>query len=114
MKTIIAGSRTIENYRLVENAAKECGWKITEVVNGLARGVDSLGGKWAKENKIPVKEFPAEWGTFGKRAGFIRNEQMAKYADALILIWDGESRGSSMMLQIAKATGLKIYEYKIE
>ena len=93
MKTIIAGSRTIQNYSLIEESVKACGWKITEVVNGLARGVDALGGRWAKEHDVSIKEFPADWDKYGKRAGFLRNEQMAKYAEALILVWDGESRG---------------------
>lgn len=114
MITIIAGSRTILNPRLVENAAKDCGWNITEVVNGLAHGVDELGGQWAKKNKIKIKEFPANWEKFGRKAGFLRNEQMANYAEALILIWDGESKGSKMMLDLAKKKGLKIFEKKLD
>lgn len=110
MKTIIAGSRTIENALLVRDAALDCGWNITEVVCGKARGVDTLGEAWAVEYSVPVRFFPADWNKHGKRAGFLRNTEMAEYGEALILIWDGKSRGSKMMLDIAKRKGLKIYE----
>src|SRR3990172_1005722 len=110
MRTIIAGSRSIQNLRLVEEATKECGWTISEVVSGRANGVDRLGEKWAKTNGIQIKGFPANWGLHGKSAGYKRNVDMGNYAEALILVWDGSSRGSKMMLDIAKAKGIKIYE----
>ena len=114
MKTIIAGSRTIENYKLVEDAVNKCGWKPTIVVSGCARGVDKLGEEWASNHGKVIEKYPADWDKYGKRAGFLRNERMADNAEALILIWDGESKGSQMMLSIAKKKGLKIYEFKLE
>lgn len=74
-------------------------------------GVDTLGKEWARLHEIPVKFFYADWNTHGKAAGPIRNEEMASYADALILVWDGKSRGSGDMLQRAKAHELIIYEH---
>jgi len=81
-----------------------------EIVSGRARGIDILGERYAKENNLKLKLFPADWDQYGKRAGYLRNKQMAEYADALILIWDGKSRGSQMMLELAKQYKLKIYE----
>lgn len=52
MRTIVAGSRSILNFSLVEKAAKDCGWEITEVVSGTANGVDRLGERWAREHKF--------------------------------------------------------------
>lgn len=69
-----------------------------------------MGEQWAKSESITVKEFPADWDTYGRPAGQIRNRAMAKYADALILIWDGVSRGSAGMLRYAKELGLEIFE----
>ena len=66
----------------------------------MAAGVDTLGEEWAKENNIPVDYFPANWETHGRAAGQIRNKKMAARADALLLIWDGKSRGSRSMLNI--------------
>lgn len=101
MKVIIAGSRHMpfSMFHLIDEAVKKSNFQVTEVVCGLARGADMFGGKWAVNNSIPVKTFPADWDEYGKAAGPIRNQQMAEYADALIVfIWDG-SRGSADMLK---------------
>ena len=114
MKVIIAGSRTISNRGLIRQAMDDSEFKIDEAVCGMARGVDSEARWIAMFRGIPVKEFPANWGLYGKRAGHIRNAQMADYADALILIWDGKSRGSANMLNTARDKGLLIFERVVE
>jgi YspA, cpYpsA-related SLOG family len=121
MRTIIAGSRTITDAKLVlekggllDAAVAESGFKITSVVCGLADGMDMLGWYYALFKNLPVAEFPADWAKHGKAAGPIRNEEMAKNADALILIWDGKSRGSANMLATAQKHGLKIFNHIIE
>lgn len=108
LKVIIAGSRTITDYNEVHLAVQRSGFNISEVVCGMARGVDSLGKIYAENNNIPIAQFPALWDTYGKQAGFMRNEEMAKYADALILVWDGRSKGSQHMLNLAKKYNLSI------
>lgn len=116
MKTIIAGSRNHVTYDEVLQAMIECPWtfEITEVVSGKARGVDTMGEQWAKENNIPIKEFPADWKKFGKKAGYIRNIEMADYSDALICVWDGVSKGSFHMINIAKEKGLRVFVHNIK
>lgn len=110
MRTIIAGSRTISDLRLLEDVIKDSGFIITEVLCGGARGVDDLGRKWAGNgNLIPVKMFPANWEKYGKCAGIIRNIEMAKNADALIALWDGQSRGTQHMITVAKRRNLQIH-----
>lgn len=109
MKTIIAGSRTITNMLEVELACGESEFFITEVVCGGAAGVDQLGNDWARARKIPVKHFPADWRTHGKSAGPIRNRQMAEYAEALIAVHDGKSRGTKNMIEEATKRGLKVF-----
>lgn len=113
MKTIIAGPRDYEDYVSLLVAIHASGFKITEVVSGRARGVDTMGERWAKENGIPIKMFPADWNKFGKSAGPKRNKQMAEYADAAIVLWDGVGRGSGSMARIAKALRLKLFVYGI-
>ncbi len=98
MKVIIAGSRNIDDYKLVAQAMKRCGYTVTEVVCGMATGIDKQGEVWARANNIPVKEMPADWYRHGKAAGPIRNREMALYADAAVVIWDGKSRGSRNMI----------------
>lgn len=76
---------------------------ITSVVCGMAPGVDMLGREWAISKGIDVIEFPADWVRDGKLvAGALRNQRMAEYADALILIWNGVSSGSRDMLKRAR------------
>ncbi len=115
MKIIIAGSRTITDYYIVKNAinVSNTAIKATEIVCGMASGVDLLGKRWAEENNIPIKEFPADWERFGKSAGYKRNEEMAEYADALLAIWDKKSRGTKHMIDLARKHGLKIYIFRL-
>ena len=108
MKTIIAGSRNITDYTLVEAAVKESGFEITEVVSGAARGVDRLGEVWADQHQIVYRQFKADWNTHGKAAGFIRNQEMADYAEALVAVWNG-SRGTKDMITRATNRGLKVH-----
>lgn len=114
MKVIIAGSRDIDDYSLVERAVEKSGFEITEVVSGGARGVDFLGEQWALNNNVQTTAFPAQWAAYGRAAGHMRNEKMAQYADALIAVWDGKSSGTRNMIENAKKRGLKVFVYKVE
>lgn len=103
MKAIIAGSRNYNNYVYLKQQVDyfrehQFDAKITEIVSGGARGVDSMGERYAAENDISLKIFPADWNKHGKAAGHIRNRQMADYADILIAVWDGESKGTKNMI----------------
>ena len=109
MKTIIAGSRTVQDYALVTAAIAEAGWHPTLVISGTAPGVDKLGELWARRNNIPIKRFPANWMRYGRAAGYLRNCNMAEHAEALIAVWDGKSRGTSSMIEIATERGLSVY-----
>jgi hypothetical protein len=99
MKVIIAGSRSVDDYSLIVQAVERSGYNITEVVCGCAVGIDRLGEQWARANNIPIKEMPADWNRNGKAAGPIRNREMAEYADAAIVVWDGKSPGSRNMVE---------------
>lgn len=109
MKTIIAGGRNIHNYNIAA-AVERSGFIITEILEGGATGIDRLAGEYALANSIPLEVVPADWIKNGRAAGPIRNAHMASLADALILIWDGESKGSASMLREAKFLGLKIHQ----
>lgn len=99
LKLVIAGSRGITDYTILCNAIAQSDFSdITEVVSGCARGVDTLGERWAKSANVPIKEFRADWGRFGRGAGKYRNSDMADYCDAAIILWDGESKGTLDMI----------------
>ncbi len=114
MRTIIAGSRHINDEAVVLAAAEAAPWEITEVVCGGAAGVDSIGAKLARERNVPVKMFPADWGKHGRAAGPIRNREMADYAQALVAVWDGLSRGTKNMIDEARARGLTVHVHQVD
>jgi hypothetical protein len=109
-KLIVAGSRDFNDYELLksklDNAKKHFG--VFEVVSGKARGADSLGERYAQENNLPIAEFPADWGTHGKKAGFLRNADMAEYADGCVVFWDGISKGTQHMINLAKEKEIQL------
>jgi hypothetical protein len=105
MKLIIAGSRDLlVDADFVEQAIKFFRLDVKEVVSGGGGLVDEAGEDWShwhleKEPKV----FRANWQQEGIAAGPIRNSKMAEYSDALLLIWDGSSKGSlSMKKEMAK------------
>ena len=109
MKTIIAGSRTVVDYGVLLEAVVHAPFAITTVISGGARGVDKLGELYAAASRIPLMVRPADWESHGRRAGFIRNIEMAQSAEALIAVWDGVSRGTKHMIEEAKKHGLTVY-----
>lgn len=121
MITIIAGPRDFFRYGALVRAIYELPWKITEVVHGAASGVDTLAKRWARENGIPSKPFPADWNSYGKAAGPIRNNLMAKYGEALLalqynteIVSEGKrGQGTQNMIEIATTMELTTYIYRI-
>lgn len=117
MKLIIAGSRDIDlSYDELFNIIDKFNilYDIKEVVCGEAKGVDSNGHDFAKKHGIMIKSFPADWAKYGGLAGPRRNREMAVYADALLIIWDGRSRGSANMKARMKGMGKTIFEVVME
>jgi hypothetical protein len=118
MRTIIAGSRNITDYSIVLKAIRESvkvgGLRPTCIISGGARGPDKLGERFAREFEFPVEVYKADWDKYGKRAGYLRNEEMAKVADALIAIWDGVSNGTRHMIALAKKYKVRTYVYRVE
>lgn len=116
MRTIVAGSRTIDRYSYVASAIAEAPWAITEILSGGARGVDEFGEAYAHLNKIPVRIMVDHWNTtdsFDPAEGIQRNIRMVKNADALVAVWDGKSRGTAHMIEIAKEKGLLVHVKKV-
>ena len=102
MKLAIIGSRGFDDYDLLVNELQPYKNKITLVVSGGARGADTLGERWANDNNIETLIFLADWEKHGKRAGFIRNEDIIKNCDVCIAFWDGISKGTKHSLSLCK------------
>jgi len=129
LKVIGAGPRELTDYSIVEQAIKDSGFEIAEIVHGDCRGADKLFQKWAENNKVKFTKFPAEWTNlsqpgaiiksrynqwkkvdekYNANAGFYRNQEMADYADALIAI-GGDTPGTGDMIEKAKKAGLQLF-----
>ncbi|MEW6505502.1 MAG: DUF2493 domain-containing protein [Chloroflexota bacterium] len=113
MKVIIAGSRWIADIALIMEAIDQSGYVIDEIVSGGAKGPDTLAIQTAQRQGIRCRVFPADWGKHGRAAGPIRNRQMAEYADALIAIWDGVSKGTGHMIALMEARDKAVFVYRV-
>ena len=133
-KLIVAGSRTIGQgfYSPIESernqavlvisdimtriqaflSQEDINWWDVEIVSGRAKGPDTFGEWWALSHGSAIKFFPVDW-KLGPKAGFIRNEQMGDYADALIAFWDGKSGGTKHMIEYMMKLGKPIRVYFI-
>lgn len=109
MKLIVAGGREFKDYQLLKKTLDSVKSDITEIVSGNASGADSLGEKYAKETGVDIIIMPANWTKHKRSAGYIRNQKMAKYADALVAFWDQKSSGTKHMIDLAKSNNLKVW-----
>lgn len=113
MKVIIAGTRYLDLY--IHQFRKlwtddMLNLDISEVVCGDAPGVDTLGRIWAESEDILVVKFPADWHTYGKKAGILRNQEMGHYADALVAFPSkSKSKGTYHMIKFMSALGKPVY-----
>lgn len=110
MKVIIAGGRNFNDY---QELCRVCDYTLSEytdieIVSGTANGADKYGEMYANQNGYSIKQFPADWNKFGRSAGYKRNKQMSEYADVLIAFWDGKSKGTKYMIDLAKLANLKV------
>ena len=108
---IVAGSRSFGNYALLKeklNAIlkeKKTTHQV-QIISGGAAGADKLGEIYAKEHDLDLKLFPANWQLHGNKAGYIRNTEMARHAQAVVVFWDGKSSGTRHMIKTAHKLNL--------
>ena len=109
---IVAGGRDFNNYELLkaklDSLLRSKKPEDVVIVSGTARGADTLGERYARERGYKVWQFYPDWDRLGKRAGFVRNTEMADHSDALVAFHDGCSRGTAQMIDTAKEKGLAV------
>lgn len=116
MRVIIAGGRDFNDMEFLQKSFKKVflrRYMVSSIISGGARGADKLGEAFAEKFQIPLVIIEAEWDKYGKSAGYRRNAEMAEVGDFLIAFWDGESRGTKHMIDIAKKKGipLQVFNY---
>lgn len=118
IRVIVAGTRDFNDFFSVEKILMgyfelhQLHRADVEIVSGGARGADKLGEKFANKYGCKLTKFPADWEYYGKSAGYIRNEQMAKYASesngVLFAFWNGVSKGTKHMIELAGKYNLDV------
>lgn len=114
MKLAVVGTRTFHDYLKAEAILREYDGKVSEIISGGAQGADRLAEIYAKEYQIPIRIFKADWKTYGKRAGPMRNKQIVEEADEVVAFWDGTSRGTLSTIEYAREKGIPIQIVRID
>ena len=101
MKLAIIGSRSLTNIVLDSYISKE----VREIVSGGAVGVDFCAAEYAKLKRLKLTEFLPQYERYGRAAPIKRNERMVEMADAVLVIWDGTSKGTEHTIAYAEKQG---------
>ena len=118
-KIIIAGCRTFEDYDVLEKIVdcyldkNNLQYRDIKIISGHAKGADKLGEKYAEKHNIELEIYKANWNKYGKKAGAIRNGEMARNANRLIAFWDFVSKGTANMIETAQKRKLFVDVYDI-
>lgn len=104
MKLAIVGSRTFDDFELLhqEVCCQLQDPRNDAIISGGAKGADMLAKQFAIEHGIEYFEFPADWKSDGKAAGFIRNKQIVDACDMVLAFWDGKSKGTEHTIKLAR------------
>lgn len=108
MRILVCGGRDYSDAQKVCDVLTGLG--PTSIIHGNAAGADDLADSWAKANHVSVVPFSADWGTFGKSAGPIRNQQMLVEGKPDLVVAFPGGKGTSDMVRQAKIAGVTVIE----
>ncbi len=98
MKLLIIGSRSITDFDLSPYITAD----IDTIISGGANGIDSLAEEYADKHRISKYILRPRYDLYGRAAPLRRNEEMIDLSDAVLVIWDGQSKGTQYSLKYAK------------
>lgn len=119
IKIGIIGSRSINDFTLIENKVniiiknKDLEYNNIIIVSGGAKGVDSLAEMFAKKFNIATEIYIPDWKKYGRSAGMIRNGDIVKNSDIVIVFWDGVSKGSLYTIEKCKKNKKEYFLFKV-
>lgn len=114
MHVIITGSRSIQDPVIVERAIAGFGERVTTVVTGGDKGVESMACDWADRNKVPIELYRPNFRYHCESAQRKQTDIMIRISEGLIVVWDGKPKRIKRLLRIARAEGLRVHEVKID
>jgi hypothetical protein len=115
MRVIVCGGRNFQDKEYCFEKLNELIGQLddVEIVSGHAKGADTFGEEYALQNSLKVSVFKPDWKKYGRAAGPIRNKEMYQYAlgdkPMVIAFWDGNSKGTKSMIDIASKDGAKVH-----
>lgn len=97
MRVAIVGSRSVtkDAYPILERYMPR---GTSEIVSGGAAGADELAEEYARRNHLPMKIFRPDYQVHHKSAPLQRNLSIIRYSDAVLVLWDGKSRGAAHVI----------------
>ena len=98
MKLLVVGSRSITDFDLSAYIADD----VDTIISGGANGIDSLAEKYADEKRISKYIVRPRYDLYGRAAPIKRNEVIVGMADAVLIIWDGKSKGTKYTLKYSE------------
>lgn len=104
MKLAVIGSRNLQGIEIDAYIPED----VTEIVSGGARGVDTLAKAFASRQGIKLTEFLPQYELYGRAAPLKRNQEIAAYADQLLALWDGVSKGTAYTVKCFERLGKKV------
>jgi hypothetical protein len=107
MRVLVCGGRNFDDKPLMEKVLND--FKPTHIIQGAAKGADSMAGEYAARHDIKQSIFPADWGKYGKGAGHIRNQQMLDEGKPDLVVAFPGGKGTANMIERTRAAGVDLY-----
>lgn len=111
MRVVVTGGRDFTDEDFIWKSLSHVHLKtpITLLIQGHARGVDLICRAWAVHHQVPTQDCPADWDRLGKRAGFVRNQEMIDlHAPELGIVFPG-GKGTADMVKRIRAASIRVY-----
>ncbi len=104
MRVIIAGGSTFDSLDYMNRCLTTLKNEIDAVIAGRGYGADNLAEIFAVQNGLDLELFPANWGRYGKEAGYRRWLKVFEdqNIDRVFLFWNGKSKGTKVLKDLAK------------
>jgi hypothetical protein len=120
MRVLVCGGRNYENKEHVWSVLDEiCNpegdflpIRPVTIIHGGAEGADLLADGWAVHNWVEIEEYLADWDTYGRAAGPIRNQRMLDEGKPDLVIAFPGGRGTADMVRRARAAGMPVHEFE--
>lgn len=108
MRLLICGGRDYDDFERVHLVLKGMPVPITTIIEGGASGADHCAAMFARAADIPLETYKADWKTYGRYAGPLRNTRMLTEGKPDMVIAFPGGKGTANMIMQAKQRGVHV------